>query len=227
MNFLFQTLLIRKLYLAGVLLSLFVGCFANGCFASLIKPSIVKQDFLIIANYPEEKPKRKEFSFYGGLRVRRFSLSNPYLGKELVYRKSEFRYESDFYNKFLVSPADNLRSQTRFWLERSGLFQNIISTSSHIAECWILEGSVNELYGDYRNKAKAVIQIHFFLMSKGGDVFFEKKYTEKLKLQKKKPHNLIEAYGKGLANILISLENDIDTSNKKPKQTGCGSKKVP
>ena len=224
MNLLFQTLLIHKLYIAGVCLSLSVGCFS-----SLIKPSIIKQDFLIITSYPEEKPKRKEFAFYGGLKVRRFSLSNPYLGKELVYRKSDFRYESDFYNKFLVSPADNLRSQTRFWLERSGLFQNIISTSSHIKECWVLEGVINELYGDYRSQAKAVIQIHFFLMNKDGDVFFEKEYTEGIKLRKKKPYNLIEAYGKGLAKILISLENDIDRSKAsgKAKHTDCKSKKNP
>ena len=49
--------------------------------------------------------------------VRRFAVASAFSSKSLIYRTGEFKYESDFYNEFLVPPKrDDYRKDPQLTL---------------------------------------------------------------------------------------------------------------
>ena len=64
--------------------------------------------------------------------VRRFTIASAFGSKSLIYRTGEFRYKSDFYNEFLVSPSTMITEKTHNWLSESGLFDRVMASGSDI-----------------------------------------------------------------------------------------------
>jgi cholesterol transport system auxiliary component len=100
------------------------------------------------------------------LEVRRFVVSPAFQGQELVYRTDDTRYESDFYNQWFVPPSTMLTQQVQNWLINAQLFEHVVAASSYIEATHRLEGTVTDLYGDYRQKDrwKAVVGIRMVLI---------------------------------------------------------------
>ena len=75
-------------------------------------------------------------------------------------------YEADFYNQFLSSPDSMISEEVA---QRARGLANYSSLSSvHRVRCnriTFLEGSINALYGDFRNPSRpaALLEIEFFL----------------------------------------------------------------
>ncbi|MDR4499519.1 MAG: hypothetical protein MRK02_16620 [Candidatus Scalindua sp.] len=148
------------------------------------------------------------------LAVRRFRISPQFEGKSLIYRLSDLRYESDFYNEFFVTPVSLITEEVQQWISGSGLFQHTVDSSSYLEPSHVLEGVITALYGDYRESTlpKAVLEIRFFLLhqvSEGYKIIFQKQYQREEPLNGKTPDDLVKGWNNALKNILTEFETDV------------------
>ena len=147
--------------------------------------------------------------------VRRFTAASAFSSKSLVYRTSQFKYESDFYNEFLVSPSEMITEKTRNWLSESGLFGRVLEPGSAADPTHVIQGNIIALYGDFRDKSapKAVMEARIFLSetetpSESG-IVFGKTYKSSIGVESKDPENLVAAFDRCLVEILTSFEKDL------------------
>jgi cholesterol transport system auxiliary component len=148
----------------------------------------------------------------GVLRIRRFTASKVSEGSELVTRKAEAEYETDFYNAFFVPPATQLTEQSQRWLSSSGLFSAVVGTGSSLPETHGMEGNVVALYADRRQSPASVLELQFMLLKVTGDpsaVLFQKSYRESVALTSDEPEGVIAGWNAALGKILGALEKDL------------------
>jgi len=147
------------------------------------------------------------------LKVRRLSVSDLYSTRELVYRESQGRVESDYYNMFFVTPGDMLTQELRKWLRGSGLFSHVIEPGSMVVPGLTLEGVVNALYGDYTTDAPAaVVEMQFFMVDEstaGNVIVFSADYTQRVPVSEPAPAELVKAMTRGVETIFTNLETDL------------------
>ena len=146
------------------------------------------------------------------LDVESFNIDTAFSTKNLVYRKNQSEYETDFYNKFLISPEDMISDKTRGWLSESGLFKLVLEPGSYSDATHVLEGNITALYGDFRDKLspKATVKIRFFLVNLSDkSVVFTKTCESTTEVQSQTAEALVEAFDKCLINILSNLEQDL------------------
>lgn len=150
------------------------------------------------------------------LKVRRMSVSELYSTRELVYQMHGGRMESDFYNLFFATPANNLTLELRKWLAASGQFAHIIEPGSMVVPSLTLEGVVNSLYGDYSDDTpEAVVAMQFFLVDEStanNDIVFSGTYQQRIPLDAPDPADLVQAMTKGVQTIFRQLEQDLATA---------------
>lgn len=146
------------------------------------------------------------------LDIRRFRAAPP-LGRELVYRESDGRYESDFYNQWFVIPDVMLTQQATSWLAAAGLFQFVMDSSGSLSPTHILEGTVTALYGDYRaNPAKAVLGLQFVLVHDAAgsmNMIWHNQYRKEVEMMEQSPEALVSGWNEALRSILTALEADM------------------
>jgi len=148
----------------------------------------------------------------GVLRVRRFTASKVSEGSELVTRRAETEYETDFYNAFFVPPATQLTEQTHRWLGSSGLFSAVVGTGSSLVETHVLEGNLIALYEDRRQAALSVMEIQFMLVRLSTEptaVVFQKSYREAVAVTADGPEGIVRGWNGALGRILAALEADL------------------
>lgn len=201
----------RALVLAGLCLAL--AGLVSACASPLSRPAPERRLYNITAARAEALPPARDKSV---LKVRPLQISPAYQGKEMVYRLGEVEFEGDYYNAFFVQPAQNLTQQAEQWMARSGLFANVVDSTSQVMDTHLLEGMVNALYGDFRDRAapKAVLEAQFFLLKNQNEkysVVFSKTYTVAVPIpaQFKDATGLAQGYNQALAKMLGELEVDL------------------
>ena len=152
-----------------------------------------------------------------GLRVRLFRASSPFSGTQLVYRRGDVTFETDFYNEFLAPPASMITAQVRQWLGSGNVFGGVVDVGSLVNTRYLLEGNIIALHGDYSDgdKRAAVLEIQFFLIDDSGNksaITFHKTYRETAALASGGPATLIKGFNTCLEEMLKSLEADLKTA---------------
>lgn len=150
----------------------------------------------------------------GVLEVADMRVSPRFAEKSFVYRTSETRYESDFYNQFLTAPGSLITEEIRKGLVRSHVFRHVIGSSSQLQPTHVLEGAVSALYGDFRDRGapQAILEMEFFLSkanSAGSDILVEKRYAKSIPLDGRSPEALVRGWNKALDEILAALAADL------------------
>jgi cholesterol transport system auxiliary component len=152
----------------------------------------------------------------GILQISSARVSPRYADRNFVYRRSDTRFESDFYNQFLISPAALVTEELRRELSQAGLFKFVVGSANPLAPTHTMETMVNTLYGDFRDlKApKAVIEMEFFLTQEASPsgIVFHKLYQRIVPVQERNPEALVRGWNQGLESISGSLVSDLKAS---------------
>jgi cholesterol transport system auxiliary component len=152
----------------------------------------------------------------GILQMASARVSPRYADRNFVYRRSDTRFESDFYNQFLISPAALVTEELRRELSQAGLFKFVVGSANPLAPTHTMETMVNTLYGDFRDlKApKAVIEMEFFLTQEASPsgIVFHKLYQRIVPVQERNPEALVRGWNQGLESISDSLVSDLKAS---------------
>ena len=188
--------------------SLFSGC------VSIEKSYPDKRYFVLeIASNPSSQNPAGS----GVLQVASARVSPRYADRNFVYRRSDSRFESDFYNQFLISPAALVTEELRGKLSRTGLFKFVVGSANVLAPTHTMETIVNTLYGDFRDlKApKAVIEMEFFLTQEASPsaIVFHKLYQRIVAVHDRNPEALVQGWNQALEAISSSLVNDLKAAN--------------
>jgi hypothetical protein len=146
--------------------------------------------------------------------VSRFRTSPLLAGTDFVYRTGDQTFESDFYNVFWTPPAAMVANETGKWLRVSGIFRDVVDPKSMAPRDYTLEGSIAELYGDYRSQGQpaAVMGLRFALVDVRGQepkVLFAKDYSRSHPIATGTPSALAAGWNEALADILTALEKDV------------------
>ena len=153
------------------------------------------------------------------LQVSPLRISPRYQDRSFVYRISDSGFEADYYNQFIAPPAGLISEEIRKSLTGAQLFKHVISASSSQAPSYVLEGTVNGIYGDFSNSnaPAAIIDLEFFLTSdlpsKPG-ILLQKRYVQSVPVSSRSPEALVKSWDRALEEILAALAADIRTTAK-------------
>lgn len=150
----------------------------------------------------------------GVLMVSPLRVSPRYEGRSFVYRRSEANFEADFYNQFLVSPGALLTEEIRRGLSQAQVVQYVVGASSQAEPTLVLEGTVDALYGDFRdlNNPKAVLEMEFFLAKESptkADMVLRRRYTKSVNVNGRTPEALVKGWNDALNEIATALASDL------------------
>lgn len=148
------------------------------------------------------------------LMVANLRISPRYADRSFVYRSSDAGYESDYYNQFLASPDVMISEELRKGLAASSQFKFVVGPANALQPNYTLEGSINSLYGDFRNAAQpaAVLEMDFFLYRENPNnqgVVMQKRYVKSVPLNGKSPEALVKGWDQALQEIIASLAADL------------------
>jgi cholesterol transport system auxiliary component len=200
----------RRLWLKLCCTSLLAGALSFGC-VSLDRSYPEKHSFVLEISRDGQSLQDPAS---GIVEVADMRISPRYEGQSFIYRVSEGGYESDFYNQFLIAPAVLVTEEVRRGLAQSGISQYVINSSSQIQPTYRLDGTVNAIYGDFRNASttKAVLDMEFFLIKPGQgatQVLIAKRYSKSVPLTDRTPEALVKGWNEALEEILRSLVADL------------------
>ena len=149
------------------------------------------------------------------LSVASLRISPRYADRSFVYRTSTAAYEADFYNQFLTAPDSMISEELRKGLAASELFKYVVGPSNPLQPNYVLEGSINALYGDFRDPSRpaAVLEIEVFLYNQDAGVSLQKRYEKSVPLSEKSPEALIKGWDQALADIVAALLADLKAVN--------------
>ncbi len=202
---------LRRLTQALVLLtsiSILVACAPT-------RPNLETTTWLIDPKRSGE-PRKPNTDFW--LKVGPVSVNGPFDGKSMVYRLADQRYEKDFYNGYISTPAEMVGNATRQWISDASIFKATVNQSTTFFPYYTLQVNVTAFYGDYRNQAEAVVSIEFYLvvLSSGSQnpILMNNRYTQRVPLKDNRPDTLANGLQQAFATILQRFEADLDAGTK-------------
>jgi cholesterol transport system auxiliary component len=136
----------------------------SGC--AFNRPAPVKQQYLLdpppTAAVGQSQPT--------SVRVGSINVAAPFRGRNFVLREADLRYETDYYNEFLVPPGTMVTELTARALERSKAFARVVPSGYAGDADWVLDGFVSALYADERDgkKVAADVSVSYYLFQASG-----------------------------------------------------------
>ena len=154
--------------------------------------------------------------------LNRVSISPTFQSRSFTYRTGENSYEQDPYAGFVVPPERALAESIRASMRVGGVFGRIVEPGSGITPGVVVEASIIELYGDFRQTARpvATMGIHFlcYAIQEGepGRIVFDRYFLQETTLAQKTPGALMAAWDEDLRQIM----NQINSEYAKTNSTG-------
>ncbi len=186
-----------------------------GCFTvdldELSKDPPVKQRFLLdVESEPQSTAKIGQRPV---LLVEQAHALSPFNGRSFVYRTGHNARETDFYNEFLIPPAEQLSQITRKWLRDHQVFPQVIESDSVLIADALLTIDLTDLHGDLRvpDKPVARMAIRVSLVTAGASrkVLFQKDYVASADVQGTQPEALVDGWNATTTEILGKLAADL------------------
>ncbi|PWU19650.1 MAG: hypothetical protein C5B50_05935 [Verrucomicrobia bacterium] len=138
------------------------------------------------------------------LEIKKITVAAPFAGQSFVYRTGDVSFEQDPYAQFLVSPEESLAEPLRECFRKSAKFSAVTEPGSAQRSTLSAELTVNELYGDFRDRAQpaAVLAIRLVLFdSKSRSVVLEKDYSRRIPLKARTAAAVMAGWNEALEQI--------------------------
>jgi len=198
----------------NIILLFLVACICGltGCVS---RPALTRQTFSFCA--PTIFSTNAVASRHA-LGIRKLQIAAPFDDRSFVYRTGEFSYVRDSYAGFLVSPAEELFAPMRGWLRDSGNFSAVAEAGSAIKPDTLLEVSVIQLFGDFRQPAHpaAVLTMRFVFFDAPNDipgkVILQQAYSRSVPLVAPTAAALMDGWNRALVEILTEVSSDFRRS---------------
>jgi len=184
-----------------------------GC---LSKPPLHKQTFTFSA------PPAASGSAGAGDRVlgiRHLRIAPPFDGRSLVYRTGEFSYVRDPYAEFLDPPEEEMRAPVRGWLSGAGGFSDVVDAGSALKPNTVVEISVTQLYGDFRQSehpcAVVTMRLVFFEARNGVPArpILQQDYSRRMPVTAPSAAALMEGWNQAFGVIFAEAASDLRRSS--------------
>lgn len=139
-------------------------------------------------------------------------VTSLYREKTLVFRVGDNEYKPQPPHEFFADPSEMFTEQLRRWLQKTGLFTQVVTTSDVPADM-VLESAVTALYGEQRDQfsPQAVLEMQFFLMSSNGEnlkPLFQTGLRADVDIDESTPENVVKGWKQGLEELLSTVEVD-------------------
>ncbi len=194
---------VRVVALVSIVTALMAGC-------SFVRPSPVKQAFLL----DPALPAAVATTHAGTARVGIVTVAAPFRGKPFVFREAELKYESDFYDEFLVQPSSIVGDATARALIAANVFAAVSPPGIAAEADWVVDCFVGALYGDTRNAPAsiAVLEMTYYLTranAVSGAPAWSKKYARKVTVKANTADAYVAAQNTAFGEILAELVRDL------------------
>jgi hypothetical protein len=180
----------------------------SGCF-SLGRQPVEKRFYSLEARIeaPDSAPSSPV-----PIMVKAFEIAPMYTTNSFVYRMEAFRFETDYYNEFIIPPQRMITEafkQTLFDTKRFSL------SSPGAPTAYRLSGKVIRLYGDFSNGKQplAVMEIAIFLDPMGKDRKqhpVSKTFLRQLPISDLRASTLVSGWNTQLKGIIKEFMADLD-----------------
>lgn len=197
------------------IICLMIALALAGC-VNVTREYPAKQHYALQVDMPPGKGGRQLAGTV--LKVRDFQELPLFRAREFVYRRSDVRYVTDFYNVFMVAPGAMLAYETGEWLAARGPFERVVDNASRVRNTHLLEGTVVVLEGDYRNKEdpRAVMAVSLTVVNETSPdplIAFQGNYAQSVSISNATPDRLVAGWNTALARILADFESDLMRTN--------------
>jgi hypothetical protein len=142
------------------------------------------------------------------------TISPLFQSRSFTYRTAENTYEQDPYASFLVAPEKTLTEAVRGWLRKDGGFGQVLEPGSALVPSVVVEASVSELEGDFRDPAhpQGVMSIRFVIYQVAAEgpnrVLLDKTSTGQTPLAERSPAALMAAWHTDLRKIMEEINTE-------------------
>jgi cholesterol transport system auxiliary component len=172
-----------------------------------------KRSFVLDVGVPQQQETPSKTGMV--LKIHKLRVSALFAGRAMVYRVADLQYESDFYDEWFVTPPTLVTQQMYNWLSRSGGFQLVVSGTNHVEPTHLLEGTVTEFYGDFRETPRAVFGLELQLLDAVQEhhAFFRRTYHRDVPLADRSPDALARGLTDALRTVLIEIANDVTAAD--------------
>jgi cholesterol transport system auxiliary component len=153
-----------------------------------------------------------EFAKDRVLRLMPVRVTSLYRGRTLVFRVGDNEYRPQPPHQFFTEPSEMFTEQLRRWLQKTGLFSQVVITDDVPADM-ILETAVTALYGEQREQfsPQAVLEMQFFLMSNDNNntkPLFQTGLRVDVDIEKSTAENVVKGWKQGVEELFSTVEDD-------------------
>jgi ABC-type uncharacterized transport system auxiliary subunit len=192
----------KKFILTAMYVALGICFLCSGGCISLQQKHVEQNQYELKLALPGKVAKH----ISGKLDVYYPQIDYQFASSSFVYRVSDLKYITDYYNVFFGSPIDQIQEGLIKYLHSARVFNYVAEDVYPLKADYALKTTVFALYGDYRNPnlPKAVIGIRFVLLDLRDTqkVVLDKNFKEEIPLQAKSSEALVAAWNTGLNRIL-------------------------
>ena len=193
-----------------LILSVFLVALVAGC-TGITRPAPVRETFLLEPPAPPVVAHPQP----GTLRIGTINVAAPFRGKAFIHRVDEFRFETDFYSEFIVTPSTMLTDQTARALALAKPFARVGGAGAATEDAaWVLDGFASALYADMRDAARpaAELDITFYLTSTSESAqtpVWTHAYREHVAMRGATAHAYAAALNEAFGRVLAALAQDL------------------
>jgi uncharacterized lipoprotein YmbA len=149
----------------------------------------------------------------------RVTISPLFKSQSFTYRTAEDTYEQDAYAGFVAPPDRELEEAIRAWLRKAGSLGIVVEPDSGLTPSLVVEASIDELDGDFRNAAKpdGAMAIHFTIYKENEDgpgaVLTDRICACQTPLADRSPAALMAAWDADLRQIMEQINSEYAKAN--------------